>query len=321
MNTALAGKQDTISTVNVTVDNNTGTPSGSASVSGSTLSLSFQNLKGATGERGPQGETGPRGERGLPGESGVTGDVSEFTVIQTIDPSATYGATDIAGAATVQATNQDLTELAGGLHKFIGLTASITIPVVLPTGYTILDYIANTSSSGGYIDTGILPNDNNWKFEGSWMLTGNIETYQSIVASYSGETANSYRIIYNNTSTTSVLINTNTEASTQNTATVNGANEWNTFSIQYGAATINGTVVSILTTAGTAITDNICLFSNTVAAKILIGRIRRFKAWHNGTLVRDMIPCINPQSVYGMYDIINDVFYGSSNANNFTGGN
>jgi hypothetical protein len=125
MNTALAGKQDTISTVNVTVDNNTGTPSGSASVSGSTLSLSFQNLKGATGERGPQGETGPRGERGLPGESGVTGDVSEFTVIQTIDPSATYGATDIAGAATVQATYQELTELSGELYINIDLLSRL----------------------------------------------------------------------------------------------------------------------------------------------------------------------------------------------------
>lgn len=111
--TALDAKQSTISTVNVTVDNNTGTPSGSASVSGSTLSLSFQNLKGATGATGATGPQGPQGERGLPGESGVTGDVSGFTVIQTIDPSATYGATDIAGAATVQATNQELTELGG----------------------------------------------------------------------------------------------------------------------------------------------------------------------------------------------------------------
>lgn len=113
--TALDAKQSTISTVNVTVDNNTGTPSGSASVSGSTLSLSFQNLKGATGATGATGPQGPQGERGLPGESGVTGDVSGFTVIQTIDPSATYGATDIAGAATVQATNAELTELAGEL--------------------------------------------------------------------------------------------------------------------------------------------------------------------------------------------------------------
>lgn len=221
----------------------------------------------------------------------------------------------------LQNIQTDVTELAGGLHKYIGLTASITFPSLLPAGYTMLDYIANTSSSGSYIDTGIKPNDSNWKFEGSWMLTGAIVAYQTIVASYSAETANSYRVIYNNTSTTSVLINANTKASAPTSSSVNGANEWNTFSIQYGTATINGTVVTLDTTAGTAIKNNMCLFSNTAATKFLVGKMRRFKAWHSGTLVRDMIPCINPQSVYGMYDIVNDVFYGSSNANSFTGGN
>lgn len=76
---ALAGKQATIETVNVTVDNNTGTPSGTASVSGGTLSLSFQNLKGEDGEQGPAGPvgatgaTGPQGPKGDTGDTGATG--------------------------------------------------------------------------------------------------------------------------------------------------------------------------------------------------------------------------------------------------------
>lgn len=219
----------------------------------------------------------------------------------------------------LQNIQTDVTELEGGLHKYIGLTASITIPAALPAGYTVLDYIANTSSSGGNIDIGIKPNDSNWKFEGSWMLTGEMQSYQAIIASYSAGTANSYRVIYNNTSTTSVLINAGTKASTATASSANGVNEWNTFSIQYGTATINGKVVTLGTTAGTEIANNIRLFSS--GTNTLIGKMRRFKAWHNGTLVRDMIPCINPQVVYGMYDIVNDVFYGSSNENNFTGGN
>ena len=71
--TAIDAKQDTINTVNVTVDNNTGTPSGSASVSGGTLSLSFQNLKGETGPAGPKGDTGATGEQGPKGDTGATG--------------------------------------------------------------------------------------------------------------------------------------------------------------------------------------------------------------------------------------------------------
>ena len=50
-----------IDTVEVTVDSSTGTPSGTGSVSGSTLSLSFHNLKGETGLQGIQGPQGNPG--------------------------------------------------------------------------------------------------------------------------------------------------------------------------------------------------------------------------------------------------------------------
>ena len=110
---ALNGKQDTISTVNVTVDNNTGTPSGSASVSGSTLSLSFQNLKGATGIQGPQGIQGVPGPQGPKGDTGVTGDASSLAVIHGIDKTTTYGTTDVCGADAAQAL---LNEIEGGFY-------------------------------------------------------------------------------------------------------------------------------------------------------------------------------------------------------------
>lgn len=100
--TAIDAKQDTISTVNVTVDNNTGTPSGSASVSGSTLSLSFQNLKGATGAQGPQGIQGVQGVQGPKGDTGVSGDASSLAIIHGIDKTTTYQVTDVCGADAAQ---------------------------------------------------------------------------------------------------------------------------------------------------------------------------------------------------------------------------
>jgi len=48
----------TINTVNVSVDNNTGTPSATGTVSGSTITLNFHNLKGQQGQQGQQGNTG-----------------------------------------------------------------------------------------------------------------------------------------------------------------------------------------------------------------------------------------------------------------------
>lgn len=111
--TAIDAKQDTISTVNVTVDNNTGTPSGSASVTGGTLSLSFQNLKGATGAQGPQGIQGVQGIQGPKGDTGVSGDASSLAIIHGIDKTSSYGTTDVCGADAAQAL---LNEIEGGFY-------------------------------------------------------------------------------------------------------------------------------------------------------------------------------------------------------------
>ena len=63
------------------MDNNTGTPSATGSVSGSTLSLDFHNLKGATGAAGAQGPTGPQGPQGDTGEAGADGNGIESAVL------------------------------------------------------------------------------------------------------------------------------------------------------------------------------------------------------------------------------------------------
>ena len=315
---ALQTKQDTIQSVIVDYQEDGGSPDASAEFNNGELEFTMKNMKMKFSELTASEKAELKGEKGDQGDSAVYNpedpDAPDFEMANTTGQSTTK-------AMTQKAVTDLVTELKTVLNKFIGLTASITIPAVLPAGYTPLLYIANISSSGGYIDTGIKPDDNSWRFEGSWMLMGAVETYQAIMAAYSTESANTYRIIYNGTSITSVLLNANTLATFSTTLSVHGAEEWNTFIIQYGTATINGTAVSLGTTSGSAITRNVYLFSSGETAKTLVGRMGRFKAWHNDVLTKDMIPCINPQSVYGMYDIVNDVFYGSSNANNFTGGN
>ena len=138
--------QEKITTVTVNVDNNTGTPSGSASVSGSTLTLNLSNLKGAkgdagatgpagpagadgatgaqgpkgdkgdtgsTGAQGPQGIQGVQGPQGPKGDTGVTGDASSLTIIHGIDKTTSYGTTDVCGADAAQAL---LNEIEGGFY-------------------------------------------------------------------------------------------------------------------------------------------------------------------------------------------------------------
>lgn len=90
-----------------------------------TATVPILNFTIPQGAQGIQGIQGPQGERGLPGESGVTGDVSSFTVREVIDSSTTYGATDIAGAAALQATNTEITELAENVDSAISIEGGI----------------------------------------------------------------------------------------------------------------------------------------------------------------------------------------------------
>jgi hypothetical protein len=47
----------------------------------------------------------------------------------------------------------------------------------------------------------------------------------------------------------------------------------------------------------------------------LLGRVYTFQVYDNGTLVRDLVPCVNPNDIVGMYDIVNNVFYTTADDN------
>ena len=71
-----AGGDSAITSVQVTVDDNTGTPSCTGSVQDGVLKLAFTNLKGAAGakgDKGDKGDTGPAGPAGAKGETGSEG--------------------------------------------------------------------------------------------------------------------------------------------------------------------------------------------------------------------------------------------------------
>lgn len=42
--------------------------------------------------------------------------------------------------------------------------------------------------------------------------------------------------------------------------------------------------------------------------------------YDNDILIRDYIPCINPNGIYGLYDKVNNQFYSSASSTQFTGG-
>lgn len=61
-----------ITSVQVTVDDNTGTPSCTGSVADGVLKLAFTNLKGAAGAAGAKGDKGDNGPQGPAGADGTS---------------------------------------------------------------------------------------------------------------------------------------------------------------------------------------------------------------------------------------------------------
>lgn len=100
-----AGGDSAITSVQVTVDDNTGTPSCTGSVQDGVLKLAFTNLKGAAGAAGAKGETGPAGPKGDTGPQGPAGakgkDGTSFTKCAAVPDVS--GADATAAIATVNA--------------------------------------------------------------------------------------------------------------------------------------------------------------------------------------------------------------------------
>lgn len=82
--------------------------------------------------------------------------------------------------------------------------------------------------------------------------------------------------------------------------------------------------VEIVTLPTTSFTCNVSMviFCDGTASlnETAFARLYSFKVYESGTLVRDLVPCINPSNVAGVYDIVNDVFYGSANGNSLIAG-
>lgn len=67
------GGDSAITSVQVTVDDNTGTPSCTGIVQDGVLKLAFKNLKGTAGAAGAKGDKGDKGDTGPAGPAGADG--------------------------------------------------------------------------------------------------------------------------------------------------------------------------------------------------------------------------------------------------------
>ena len=187
----------------------------------------------------------------------------------------------------------------------------------LPSGYTEVEYIQNTGTS--YLSIDFKPNTNTRIVTDMQCVTQN--TYPRLFGSGTWGQANSVQVGYQNNGGYCLHIkwfgNTDYVVYTSSV----GDYQKHTYDLNKGEMYVDGTLVGSKTySTAYQLTDNLGIFnyigggrpgsSGYFAQQGFKGKMYSFKVYDNGTLVRDLVPCIRDNdNTVGAYDIVNDVFY------------
>lgn len=201
------------------------------------------------------------------------------------------------------------------LSNLEGMTAEVRLPL----GYDEVEYIdSGTVGSAAQITVkDIIPQDQYWRFVGSWARTGTPNgTYIVILGAGSGDQYNGYYIARNGANDASIYVRAFVYSSNfSSIAITNAVNLWHTFDLSFGQLIIDGSTKTLSTTMG----------ENSPTSPMQLGsanyplRLGEFSAYHNDELVLNLVPCKHGNEV-GMYDTVGNVFYTSANKNPFTAG-
>lgn len=197
---------------------------------------------------------------------------------------------------------------------------------MLPSGYLQVEYIAGTGTQ--YININYAPQSDNVVYETAWMET-TLNSAKSLFGCQgaSGVT-NRFSGTHYKPSTTEMYSAT---GATDGLCRISGitANTVNTLTTTINNGSItrvqNGTT-STASYSGTIKTSyNIYLLANNItgtASQIMSNtRLYYWRMTDNGVLVRDMVPAERiSDGAIGMYDTVNDVFYGNAGSDVFTKG-
>lgn len=202
-----------------------------------------------------------------------------------------------------------------GLYDLVGgefyTTPLAEEPAALPSGYTQIAYLQSTGTQ--YIDSGV-KGDSDVRVTADFEITafGSGTTFifgaqgtDSIRYTLGMTSAGAFRSDFGTAMTSGSAASLNTRYSADkngNVCTVGGQ------TLTSAAATFTGTT-------------NIYLFGRSYSpvscSKIKMYRCKMYKA---GTLIRDFVPCKNPDGVAGLYDIVNGTFYTNQGSGTFTAG-
>lgn len=186
---------------------------------------------------------------------------------------------------------------------------------LLPSGYTQVEYIENTGYA--YIDTGYIL-DFTETINIKISVSDYVRPYGGVFGNYKDERSNITRIIQANGDPTHAYCYFNNRATAGGTyVSINGLNQINEYSLNSHYCIVNGIRYDQSTVKGDdTFNDKIYLFSNLLTYAIVKAKLYHFEI----TSHRNMVPCINPNNVVGMYDTVEGKFYSSPNGVAFVAG-
>lgn len=199
-----------------------------------------------------------------------------------------------------------------GLYDLIGGEFYTTpTAVTLPAGYTQIAYLQSTGTQ--YIDSGV-KGDSDVRVTTDFEITafGSGTTFifgaqgtDSVRYTLGMTSAGAFRSDFGTAMTSGSEASLNTRYSADkngNVCTVGGQ------TLTSAAATFTGTT-------------NIYLFGRSYSS-VSCSQIKmyRCKMYKGGTLIRDFVPCKNPDGVAGLYDIVSGAFYTNQGSGTFTAG-
>lgn len=186
---------------------------------------------------------------------------------------------------------------------------------VLPEGYTQLEYIQ--SSGTQYINTGVKAKPTNLRVTMDFAYTA----AHDAASLFGSSTGSNWSVVpYGNpvfyVGTSPSLLQQTTAINTKYALDV---------SANSGTLTVNlnGSIQTAAYSGNLESATAITLFAHNVAGSVQqICSMRLYQAamYLDGEKVRDFVPCLNPQNISGLFDLVNGQFYANAGTGIFTAG-
>ena len=202
-----------------------------------------------------------------------------------------------------------------GVVFFGGGKVGMAAPIALPSGYSKLAYIEGSGKQ--YVNTGLVAGSNT-RIVMDFEITA--KTGSTALAAWGARTNYSTKhlsFIYD----LSGLFWTYNYGSTH--VSVNASSPVGRYTIDANAGNglFNGTAMNHAAATFTC-AYNLYLFAinNAGTAQWMpYGRIYSCQIYENGTLIRDYVPCLSDTEGVGLFDLVNNKFYGNAGSGSFVG--